>query len=120
MTTYKLHERKRHTWWWIVLIVLTAAAMAVGFYVTPPTPPRKIILATGPADGSYDRFGKQYKERLGKLGLGVELVQTNGSVDNLQRLLKGEVDLAFAQGGTAGEVKDEQGILRGLAALYRE
>jgi TRAP transporter TAXI family solute receptor len=120
MTTYKHHERRRHARWWLMLILLTAVALAVSVWMNGPVPPRKIILATGPPESSYDRFGKQYQERLGKQGLGVELVQTNGSVDNLERLVKGEVDLAFVQGGTASAVKDEQQVLRGLVALYRE
>ena len=47
-------------------------------------------------------------------------VRTAGSVENLERLLRGEVDVAFVQGGTYPLAKDVDGRLRGMAALYRE
>jgi hypothetical protein len=50
----------------------------------------------------------------------VELRRTAGSVENLERLLRGEVDVAFVQGGTYPLVKDADGRLRGMAALYHE
>jgi TRAP-type uncharacterized transport system substrate-binding protein len=56
------------------------------------------------------------------MGLQVKVVETNGSIDNLQRLLRREADVAFVQGGTYPLVKDQdsQGVLRGLAAVYLE
>jgi TRAP-type uncharacterized transport system substrate-binding protein len=120
MTTYKLRERKRHARLWIVLILLTVIALGIGIYLNGPVPPRKITMATGAPGSSYDRFGQQYQSQLGKHGLEVNLVNTSGSIDNLERLVKGEVDVAFVQGGTASHVKDPDEVLRGLVACYRE
>ena len=47
-------------------------------------------------------------------------MQSSGSLDNLQRLLRGEVDVAFVQGGTYALVTDPDSRLRGIAALYLE
>ena len=88
--------------------------------LTGPSPPKKIRLATGAEGGGYDSAGKEFQARLGKLGLEVELVNTNGAIDNMDRLLRHEVDVAFAQGGTYPFVEDPQHQLRGLAALYSE
>jgi TRAP transporter TAXI family solute receptor len=84
--------------------------------------PDKIRLATGASGGGYDTFGHLYQSRLGTAGLKVELENTNGSIDNLLHLLSGKADVAFAQGGTYGLVKDQDGEqkLRGLAAVYLE
>ena len=52
-------------------------------------------------------------------GISLEIVETHGSVDNLNRLRKGEVDIAFIQGGTAPD--DIQNLkLESLASLYYE
>ena len=105
---------------WITAGVLTLVLIVATLVLTDPSPPGRIVLATGQANGVYDTLGAEYRARLGRLGLRVDLVRTNGSVDNLRRLLAREVDIAFVQGGLAGATDDPAGRLRGLAALYRE
>jgi uncharacterized protein len=101
---------------------MTAASLGLGMLMMGPSPPRRIKMATGQPTGAYARYGQEYQERLKKLGLGVDLVNTNGSIDNLQRLIKGEVDIAFVQGGTYKVVKDQDPDrkLRGMVAVYLE
>jgi TRAP transporter TAXI family solute receptor len=105
---------------WLVAAVLIAVPIALGFLFTGPAPPRRITLATGQPGGMYHTFGGQYVARLKGIGLGTVVVPTSGSLDNLQRVLRGEADLAFAQGGTAALVPDPTSRLRGIAALYLE
>lgn len=105
---------------WALLAAGTVGVVLVGLVFLEPSPPKRIRLATGQPGGAYDSFGREYQRRLGRLGLHVDVVGTNGSVDNLERLVRGEVDAAFAQGGTAALVPDPDGRLRGLAALYVE
>src|SRR5258708_5125923 len=100
MTEFKSREKHRRMKVWIALALLTAAMLGLSVWLTGPAPPRQIVFATGQEGGGYDTFGKQYQVRLGRMGLEVELVNTNGSVDNLQRLLGGEADVAFVQAGT--------------------
>lgn len=78
------------------------------------------MLAAGQVGGGYYTFGLEYQKRLKRLGLGVEVAETTGSVDNLHRLVDGRADVAFVQGGTAPLVRDPDETLRGLAALYVE
>jgi len=120
MAENRLHGIHRRPTFWLVLAGLTLVTVLLGVSFLDPSPPKKIVLATGQAGGMYDAFGREYQRRLEKLGLRVELVQTNGSVDNLQRLVRGQVDVAFAQGGTAAFVPNPHGVLRGLATLYGE
>jgi TRAP transporter TAXI family solute receptor len=101
------------------VVVATAVALAVALALGP-SPPRRITLATGQPDGMYDRFGGEYRQRLGRLGLQVQTVPSNGSADNLHRLLRHEVDIAFVQSGVAPLVPDPGEQLRALAALYLE
>ena len=78
------------------------------------------MLATGQPGGMYEHFGTEYLQRLQPLGLKVQLRPTNGSVENLQRLQRREVDVAFVQSGTYPLVPDPAGRVRAIAALYRE
>jgi len=111
--------RGRRRWWIVgalaVLVIAVAGALASG-----PSPPRTITIATGQHGGMYEQFGAAYEARLERIGLRARLVPTSGSVDNLRRLLRGEVDVAFVQGGTYPLVADPEGRIRGIAAVYYE
>ena len=111
---------RRGVVFWAVLAVLTGIAILVSLAVMEPSPPKRIVLATGQPGGAYDTFGADYKRRLARNGLGVQIVNTGGSVDNLERLARHQVDVAFAQGGTYMPVADPRRELRGLAAIYLE
>jgi TRAP transporter TAXI family solute receptor len=107
-------------WRWLLAAVLIAATGAVGLLVSGPSPPRAITLATGQPGGMYDSFGERYAARLGDIGIRTAIVRTNGSIDNLRRLLRGEVDVAFVQSGTYPLIADPDARLRGIAAIYFE
>jgi TRAP transporter TAXI family solute receptor len=81
--------------------IILALLLLVGAYVAlNPNPPRKVTLATGPAQSAYDEFGKRYAAELKKHNIEVLFKTSEGSSANLSMLDKGEVDLAFVQGGT--------------------
>jgi TRAP transporter TAXI family solute receptor len=111
--------KNRLALWWVAAL-LTVAVVAATLLFTDPFPPRRIVLATGQAGGAYDAFGREYQKRLAREGLRVELRPTAGSIENLELLLRGAADVAFVQGGTSPLVSDPQGLLRGMAAVYRE
>ena len=84
--------------------VLIAIGLLVAAYVVlKPNPPRRVVLATGPENTAYARWGEQYAAELKRFGITVELRPTMGSLQN-RRLLrnpKEDVDLAFVQGGSS-------------------
>ena len=95
-------------------IVLALALLALAYWVLDPTPPKRVVLATGPEQGAYAEFGKRYADVLRGYGVTVELRGTLGAADNL-RLLRdpdAAVDIAFVQGGADA--------LRGPAAAASE
>ncbi|MFK7858483.1 MAG: TAXI family TRAP transporter solute-binding subunit [Granulosicoccus sp.] len=98
--------------------VVIAAATWFTYQFVEPAPPRSLTLATGSADGAYREFGKQLKSRLANNDVDLQIVETNGSVDNLGRLEKGAVDVAFMQSGltNASQYPD----LESLGAMYYE
>ncbi|PXW98540.1 TRAP transporter TAXI family solute receptor [Sphaerotilus hippei] len=105
-------------------VVLLALLLLVAAYrVLDPTPPRRMVLATGTDQGAYAEFGRLYREALRRQGISVELRATRGSLENLQLLARGEVDAAFVQGG-ADEVHEGDAPpapdLLSLGSLFRE
>ena len=82
-------------------IGITVVLLALAYVVLDPTPPRKVVLATGAPQGAYAEFGKRYADVLKGYGVQVELRNTQGAAENLQ-LLRDDasgVDIAFVQGG---------------------
>jgi TRAP transporter TAXI family solute receptor len=93
-------------------ILIAVALLVAAYVVLDPTPPKRVVLATGPELGAYARFGAQYAEELKRFGIQVELRPTLGSLQN-RRLLrdpKEKVDLAFVQGGSSdsSRLSDEE------------
>ncbi|MGE0192745.1 MAG: TAXI family TRAP transporter solute-binding subunit [Planctomycetota bacterium] len=98
-------------------ITLTLVALGITWFLLPKPVPDTIRLATGGEGGGYDAFGQRLADELAKDGFRVELVRTQGSVDNVKQLQTGAVDLALVQGGTVPEDDDR---LRSLCAVFFE
>ena len=94
-------------------IVLAAMLLALAYWVLDPTPPKKVVLATGVDQGAYAEFGKRYAQVLKSHGITVELRPTQGAADNLRLLLDpaSGVDLAFMQGGAGEHARKESDSL---------
>jgi len=105
---------------WTVAVVLTIAIVWVSVFTMDPFPPRRISIATGQPDGTYEALGREYQRRLRREGLTVDLRRTAGSVENVELLRRGEIDVAFVQGGIYQPAEDPEQRLRGMAAIYRE
>ena len=84
-------------YWYLVLILLIG--LVVLFYVARPFPPTKVVMATGEPHSINQHLGHWYKDYFAEHGVELELVETQGSVDNLNILERGEVDAAFTQAG---------------------
>ncbi|MEM9176287.1 MAG: TAXI family TRAP transporter solute-binding subunit [Myxococcota bacterium] len=99
-----------------------ALLVVVGFFVAyrfvDPAPPDRIVMATGQAGGAYAVFGETYRARLAEFDIEVELRETAGTAENLERLREGEVDVAFVQGGVARAV--DRARLESLGSLFYE
>lgn len=79
------------------LIVILAFVLT--FQFVKPAPPKTIRMATGTANNMYHAFGLQYQQALKKQGINVDLLVTQGSVDNLRLLDEGKADIALVQSG---------------------
>jgi TRAP transporter TAXI family solute receptor len=106
--------RKRRLLWAALLLFVTSFALSAWLLGSPP--PRKVVLATGDPDGGFAALGREYKARLERMGLKVELVESHGTIDNLRRLQRREADVAFVQAGVAQELDGAEGTCA-LAAV---
>ncbi len=101
-------------------VLLALVLMALAWWLLDPTPPKRVVLATGAPQGAYAEFGARYAERLKRHGITVELRNTQGAAENLALLRDpaSGVDLAFVQGG-AGEARDDD-LLVSLGSMFNE
>ncbi len=66
----------------------------------------EISIAIGSKVDAYNEYAQLYKKEFMKEGVTLKLVETKGSVEAQEKLLRGEVDFAFVLGGT-----EEKGVL---------
>ena len=70
--------------WPTVTIAATAAAIAFAAVVMfSSMPPHRIVMATGPEGGTYYEIGQRYRAALARENVDVQLVTTQGSIENL-------------------------------------
>ena len=79
---------------------LAVGLLVAAYWWLDPQPPKTVRLATGPEGSAYAGFGQRYAAELGREGITVELIPTEGSVANLQLLRDGQADVAFVRGGS--------------------
>ena len=109
-------------------IALAAALLFGAYYFLKPTPPKRVVLATGPDQGAYTAFGKRYQEELKRFGIEVVLRPSAGSRENLRLLqnAKEDVQIAFVQGGasetrrTSAEGEEEKLSVMSLGSVFYE
>ena len=84
-------------------VLLACTLVALAYWLLDPNPPRRVVLATGVAQGAYAEFGHRYAERLKQHGITVELRSTQGAAENLALLrdASSNVQIGFVQGGAS-------------------
>ena len=65
------------------LALLPVLLLALAYWWLQPTPPKTVVLATGPAQSAYEEFGKRYQQALAVEGITVQLLPSEGSLTNL-------------------------------------
>ena len=82
----------------ILFVILVGA-----IWWADPAPPPHLVMATGPVGSSNEVLGKKYQEYFASQGIRLELVPTEGSVENVMRLQDrhDNVMAAFVMSGAA-------------------
>ena len=104
----------------ILAIIPIIALIGSAFYVTSlfisPSPKKEITIATGSKQGQYYQTALRYKELLKTEQVKVNIINTSGSMENIQLLEDNKVDVAFVQNGILNKKSD----LKTLASIYYE
>ncbi|HSV81013.1 MAG TPA: TAXI family TRAP transporter solute-binding subunit [Ramlibacter sp.] len=100
--------------------VLAVGLLVLAYFWLDPNPPKKVTLATGPAQSAYDEFGKRYRKTLATHGIEVVLLPSEGSSANLKLLREGKADLGFVQGGSGDRDPADDAGIASLGSLFVE
>ena len=100
------------------LVAVAFAGVLLALMLMDPAPPKTIRFAAGSPGGAYHAFAERYQRLLAEEGVEVELVETQGSIDNLRLLDDSEVDVGLVQGGLSTPRDEEK--LRSLGGLFPE
>lgn len=103
---------------WVPSLALVIIGFLIAYQFVQPAPPGRLVLATGSDGGAYSKFGERYRAILARERIDLVLQPTAGSVANLEALVKGDVDVAFIQGGVAQKPPPEG--LSAIASLFKE
>jgi TRAP transporter TAXI family solute receptor len=99
-------------------VVLVVAGFLVARYFIKPAPPGHVSIAAGDPAGAYYAYAQRYGELLAKDGITLNILETSGSVENIDLLRSGKASIGFLQGGTLPA--DPKLQLEGLGSLYYE
>ena len=85
----------------LLLLVLASAAIV---WVVLAAPPSTITITAGPPGSSFYRYAEAYRAELAKEGVTLRILESGGSMENLDRLQRStDIDLGFVQGGSVGD-----------------
>jgi len=94
----------------------------LSFYITSqfiqPSPKKEITIATGSKTGNYYKTALEYKKLLEKENVKVTLLNSAGSVENIELLKQNKADIAFVQNGTI--TNENAPNAKSLASIYYE
>jgi TRAP transporter TAXI family solute receptor len=104
-------------------VVLTAAVSGCAKAELGPTRwhQGEITIGTGPTNGVFNQVGGGYADVINRHMPGYEAVAvpTNGSAENLDRLERGDIDVAFTFGDTAADAVNGTGPFAGKPLAIR-
>ena len=105
----------------LVVILVTVAVIWAAVHFVRSAPPRVLTIAAGPKGSSYDRNAQRYKTALERNGITLNVLETDGSKDNITRLgdPKAKVDIALVQSGLTPPA-DEGRDLISLGSMFYE
>jgi TRAP-type uncharacterized transport system substrate-binding protein len=110
----------RHHWPTVTIAVTGAAIACAAVVMFSTMPPRRVVMATGPEGGAYYEVGQRYRAALARENVDLQLVPTQGSIENLAMLRDPHsgVSMALIQGGSVGA--GQKSGLESLGTLFYE
>ncbi|MDB5990321.1 MAG: C4-dicarboxylate transporter substrate-binding protein, partial [Herbaspirillum sp.] len=87
----------------IVLVALIGIWLTI--WLIRPAPPKTLTIITGPENSNFWNTAQKYRKILARDGVTLKILASDGSLDNLNKLMdpKVDIDVGFVQGGLATE-----------------
>ena len=110
----------RSRWQAIVAGAAIVLVIALAVMLSRSLPPGTVVIATDLEGGTYNQIAQRYQQIFARHGVRLELLATNGSVENMQHLRdpRGGVSVAFVQGGVTSTTEAPE--LVSLGTLFYE
>jgi TRAP-type uncharacterized transport system substrate-binding protein len=102
------------------ILIVSTIAILVALHFVRPAPPETLTIASGEPGSKFNLVAQQYRKILAHNGITLKIIETEGSLDNLNRLLaaNSSVDIALVQSGTSGG--GDTGDLISLGSMFYE
>jgi TRAP-type uncharacterized transport system substrate-binding protein len=109
------------------ILLVSVIAFWIAFHFVRPAPPDTITIASGPEGSTLRTYAERYRDILSRNDVTVEILASEGTLDNLRKLANPDVDVdvGFVQGGLAAAVDTSELVSLGsigyvpLAIFYR-
>jgi len=98
-------------------IILSLLAFALAYQFVDPAPPANLTFSAGQKGGAYYAFAERYKLFLQQRGITVTILESAGSMQNIERLQDDTADIAFVQSGL---LQSGSSQLLSLGSMYFE
>ncbi|MCJ8331936.1 MAG: TAXI family TRAP transporter solute-binding subunit, partial [Lentisphaeria bacterium] len=102
--------------WGSCILVIVVITLILFKFLEPP-PPTDLKIASGSKGGAYYQFAVRYKSALAEHGIKLEVLETQGTIENYSLMKSGKVDLAFIQGGCV-EIENDSPIQSVASVSY--
>ena len=102
----------------LLFLAIFCAVLYTTIQFIQPSPKKEITIATGAKSGNYYQTALLYKELLKEDKVEVNILETAGSVENLELVKQGKADIAFMQNGIIENNTYEH--IQSLASVYYE
>ncbi|MGZ5094774.1 MAG: TAXI family TRAP transporter solute-binding subunit [Burkholderiales bacterium] len=111
----------------VPVLLITVLAIWIAFKFVRPAPPDILVFTSGANGSSFRTNAEKYKTILARNGVKLEIVPSEGSLENLKRLADPayKADVGFVQGGVAAGTNIDHLVSLGtvfnqpLAIFYR-
>ena len=101
-------------------LLVCAALVWAALHFVSSAPPHTLTISSGPKGSNFDTIAQRYSKILARNGIKLIVVQSEGSLDNLNRLsnLKSHVDIALVQSGLNPNTDIENDDLESLGGMF--
>jgi TRAP-type uncharacterized transport system substrate-binding protein len=99
-------------------LILGAVVLWAVIHFVDSAPPRTLTMSSGPKGSTFEANAERYSKILARSGIQLRVIQSEGSIDNLNRLAdrKSHVDIALVQSGLSES--GEAGELVSLGSMF--